>query len=105
MAGRRKIISGMVLAEDTELTLAELCRACSIHAEQLIELINEGIVEPRGRSQKNWRFSGPALIRARIAIRLQRDLGVNLAGAALALQLLEEIDRLHGQISLLQRHD
>jgi chaperone modulatory protein CbpM len=34
------------------------------------------------------------LRRARLAVRLERDLEVNLAGVALALDLLEEIDRL-----------
>jgi chaperone modulatory protein CbpM len=41
-----------------------------------------------------WRFSGAALRRARIALRLERDLGVNLPGVALALDLLEELQRL-----------
>jgi chaperone modulatory protein CbpM len=41
-----------------------------------------------------WRFSGTALRRARTALRLQRDLEINLPGVALALELLEEIDKL-----------
>jgi len=41
-----------------------------------------------------WRFSGASVYRARTIQRLQRDLGVNIAGAALALALLEEIDTL-----------
>ena len=34
-----------------------------------------------------------------VAWRLQRDLGVNLAGAALALQLLDEVQTLRAQIT------
>jgi len=34
-----------------------------------------------------------------VASRLQRDLGVNLAGAALALQLLDEIETLRAHIT------
>ena len=41
-----------------------------------------------------WRFSGAQLRRARIALRLERDLGVNAAGVALALELLEELEQL-----------
>ena len=33
--------------------------------------------------------------------RLQRDLGVNLAGAALALELMDELDGLRAQLRLL----
>jgi chaperone modulatory protein CbpM len=91
-------LSGIVLDEDLEFSLAELCRACSIHAERLIELVDEGILEPTGHSQREWRFSAPQLLRVRTVIHLQRDLGINLAGAALALQLLDEIDRLHGRL-------
>ena len=32
---------------------------------------------------------------ATLCSRLQRDLGVNLAGAALAMQLLDELEALH----------
>ena len=41
-----------------------------------------------------WRFSGVALTRVQRVIRLQHDFGVNLPGAALALELLEELERL-----------
>ena len=41
-----------------------------------------------------WRFSGSALRRAATAQRLTRDLGLNAAGVALALDLLEEIETL-----------
>ncbi len=40
-----------------------------------------------------WRFSGAALRRARLALRLERDLELNLAGVALALELMEELER------------
>ena len=36
--------------------------------------------------------------RARVAMRLQSDLGINLAGAALALQLLDEIENLRARV-------
>jgi len=32
--------------------------------------------------------------RARIALRLERDLGINVPGVALALELLEELEQL-----------
>ena len=41
--------------------------------------------------------------RARTAIRLQRDLDINLAGAALVLELLDEIDTLRSRLHVLDR--
>lgn len=40
--------------------------------------------------------------RALVALRLQEDLGVNLAGAALALQLLEELETLRSRLRVLE---
>jgi chaperone modulatory protein CbpM len=54
----------------------------------------EGIAEPEGSSWEDWRFGARALKRSQLALRLQCDLRVNAAGAALALDLLEELARL-----------
>jgi len=91
-------LSGIILEEQTELTLDEVSRACAVHAECIIELIEEGVLIPVGREREGWRFSGVHLRRVSIALRLQRDLGVNLAGVALALQLLEEIEALRARL-------
>jgi chaperone modulatory protein CbpM len=97
------LLSGDVLEENVELTLADLCRACRLPAEQVYELVEEGVVEPVGRDPGSWRFQGVSLHRVRIVLRLQRDLGVNLAGAALALDLLEELEQLRARMDRLGR--
>lgn len=80
-----------ILEEQTQLTLADLCRACAVHAERIIELVDFGVLEPQGREPARWIFVGTSLQRARTALRLQRDLDMDLAGVALALELLDEI--------------
>lgn len=86
------LLSGEILEEDVELTLAQLCRSCRLPAEQVLALVEEGVIEPRGRNPAQWRFGGVSVRRVRCALRLERDLGVNAAGAALALDLLEELE-------------
>ena len=83
-----------ILEEQTQLTLIDLCGACAVHAEQIIELVDAGVLEPLGREPAHWRFGGASLKRAHAALRLQRDLEINLAGVALALELLDEIESL-----------
>jgi chaperone modulatory protein CbpM len=95
-------LSGIILEEQTELTLAEVCRACAVHAEYIIELVEEGVLVPVGSEPVSWRFTGIHMRRATVSLRLQRDLGINLAGVALALQLLDEIDSLHARINALE---
>ena len=92
-----KILTGIVLDEQVELSLRDLCHACSTSTEWVIELVEEGVLEPIGeqpidQQPTRWRFSGPSLSRARAAVRMQQDLEINLAGVALALDLMEEIE-------------
>lgn len=92
------LLQGDVVEEGIELTLAELCRACRVPAEQIIEIVEQGVVEPVGTDPLHWRFQGVSIRRVRCALRLERDLGVNTAGAALALDLLEELYELRQQL-------
>ena len=87
-------ISAVLLDDSVEFSLTEVCAACSVSEELVIEIVAEGIVEPLGRDRAQWRFAGIALTRVQRVLRLQHDFGVNLAGAALALDLLEELERL-----------
>ena len=105
---QQTIHDGMLLDEQAELTLNDLCCACSSSAEWIIELVEEGALEPvilkidtnkpYDEQQNQWRFTGYSLQRAQTAMRLQRDLNINLAGIALALELLEEISTLQEQL-------
>lgn len=88
----------LILEDQDDLSMDELCRACGTQVEQLVALIDEGVIAPRGSAPAHWRFTGVHLRRARIAVRLQRDLGVNTAGAALALQLMDEIEALRARL-------
>ena len=91
-----------LLDEHLELTLPELCRTCALDVEQVMDMVAEGILEPRGRSPREWRFTGPQVWRVRVAVHLQYDLQLNLAGAALAVDLLEEIETLRERLRLLE---
>ena len=51
-------IVGTILEEEVVLSLAELCRASQLSAERVIELANEGIVDPIGRRPESWQFRG-----------------------------------------------
>lgn len=104
------MFSGHIVEEEVELTLADLSRACCVNAEWLIALVDEGVLEPVEmpvdmspvNMKAPWRFSGASVYRVRTIQRLQRDLGVNMAGAALALELLDEIDTLRARLAVLE---
>ena len=95
---KQTTLTGILLDERTELSLSELSLACSSSTEWIIELVEEGALEPIGHEQAHWRFSGTSLAKARAAMRLHNDLKINLAGVALALDLIEEIETLRARL-------
>ena len=92
------VSTGTILEELADLTLEDLCRGCGGDADLVAELVEESVIVPLGQGRAAWRFTGVHLRQARVAVRLQRDLGVNAAGAALALQLMEEVQRLRERV-------
>ncbi|ABA57877.1 chaperone modulator CbpM [Nitrosococcus oceani] len=95
-------LTGEILEEDVELTLAELCRTCQVTAERVFQLVEYGVVEPQGYRPEQWRFRGVSVRRIRCAQRLEQDLEVNLAGTALALELLDELTQLRARLQRLE---
>ena len=98
-----RVLSGRILEEEIQLSLGDLSRGCAVQAVRIIELVDEGILEPQGRDPREWRFPGSSLQRARAALRLQQDLEVNLSGVALILDLLEQMEQMHTRLRVLER--
>lgn len=95
-------LRAIIVDEQNALTLSELSHACAVQAGYIIELVDEGLLTPDAAAEEHephrWRFTSMQMRRARMALRLQNDLGINLAGVALALQLLEELEILRTQL-------
>jgi chaperone modulatory protein CbpM len=92
-------LSGDILDEGTELSVADLCRMFAVEEQHIVELVEEGVLGARSTvlieiDKTEWRFQGAEVRRARIALRLERDLGINVPGVALVLELLEELEQL-----------
>lgn len=88
-------LHGEVVEDEVELSLDQLCRACGARDELVMQLVEHGVLDARSASH-GWVFVGASLRRTRVALRLMNDLDVNAPGAALAVELLEEIERLRG---------
>ncbi len=96
----KSTLAGIVLDETLDVSVDELCVTCSATSSWVVELVEEGIIEPIDPAASEWRFRGPSITRAQVAMRLRRDLDINTPGIALALDLLEEI---HGLRERLER--
>lgn len=97
------LLSGELIGDGEWITVTEICRLCRIDASALHELAELGLLAPRGSTPGEWELPAAALPRLRVAGRLMRDLGVNVSGAALAVELLEAQRELERQIRRLER--
>lgn len=76
------------------LSLSEITTSFGVSTETVIEIIDEGIVSAKKNENDELLFDNEAIRRIRTVLQLHRDLGVNWAGAGLALELLKEIEHL-----------
>lgn len=102
-SGNEAPLPGEIFDDTQALSVDELCRLCAVDRTYIVELVEEGVISVTQIDATDWRFSGAAVRRARTALRLQRDLEINLPGVALALQLLEELDRLRRELESRRR--
>jgi chaperone modulatory protein CbpM len=87
-----------IFEEYAVLSVRDLSRICAVDERHIVELVHEGVLNVVDADGTEWRFTGEALRRARLALRLERDLEINLAGVALALELMEEIEQLRRRV-------
>jgi chaperone modulatory protein CbpM len=99
-ARNEKTLTGELYDDGYEITVIELCRVCAVDAQLVDELIAEGILEPTNSSAGTAMLPYSSVRRTRTVIRMQRDLGVNLSGAAVALELIERIHTLQARIRM-----
>lgn len=102
MNNKQLMIIGELLDERLLFDLNDISRRCSVEVAMIIEMVQIGVLEPRGQAPADWWFSGHDLVRLQRALRLQQDLGINLPGLALCLELLEERDRLTARMRVLE---
>ncbi len=94
MTERKKEPVTMECEEWFFLSLAEVTSSFGISSETVIGILDEGIISVQRDEHDELRFDNEAVRRIRTVLQLNRDLGINLAGAGLALELLKEIERL-----------
>lgn len=84
------------------LSLSELTTFCDTNAQWVVTLVEHGVVAPVTLAAPEWEFTPIHIARARKASRLMRDLGLNFAGVALVLDLIDERDALARKLARLE---
>ena len=93
-----QVLAGAIFEDTALLTVGDLSRMCAVDERHIVEFVEEGVLSVVEIDTAEWHFTGAALRRARLALRLERDLELNLAGVALALELMEELHALRREL-------
>ena len=83
------------------LTLHEIALRCGVEQSFVEQLVEFGIIESQiieSAAPDAGKYSGEVTLRVQRCVRLQRDLGVNLEGAAVIVELLERIESLEHEL-------
>lgn len=86
-----------------QLDMRTLCQEADITADWVIEIVEHGIVEPSGRTPEDWLFDDRAPVTLKRAVKLHQELELEWEGVALALELLEEVQHLRSENTMLRQ--
>ncbi|MBW2941514.1 chaperone modulator CbpM [Zhongshania aquimaris] len=75
----------------------ELCRVAGLPEHFVLEIVEQGIVEPDGDSPDQWIFTTQMVSITKKAVRLHQDLDIDWPGIALAISLLDDLEQLRAE--------
>ena len=88
--------------EHSLLTLEDLASAAGLHPELVDVFVRYQLVEPIANTGSCPLFSTSSVERLARILRIRHDLGVNLAGVGVILELMERTQHLQTELELLR---
>ncbi len=82
--------------------ISVVAKALNIHPQTLRQYEREGLITPSRTSGKMRLYSQRDIDRINMILRLTRDLGINLAGVDVILQLKDQIDKFESELEELK---
>lgn len=95
------ILIGVLIEESQTFSCTEICHKYNIPEELLEELMEQGLFSNQSTEIKNLRLNQKELHRIEAAFRLHQDLEINIPGVVLAIELLEQIEQLNDELTVL----
>lgn len=103
----QRIITGVLIDDDATLTFVDVCQKYDLTEPWLRDLLEQGIfshIDTAVIPMKQLNFDPLMVKRVLSARRLEQDLGINVPGVLLALELLDELDAIRDELDVLKRH-
>jgi DNA-binding transcriptional MerR regulator len=77
--------------EHNHLTLDDLALHADLHPELVERFVEFGLITPIEKEGTQMLFDASAVTRLRAIVRLRRNLGINLAGVSVVLDLIDKL--------------
>jgi len=90
------------LMKEGLLSIDDLAEICSLHPDLILRFREIGLITPAVELFDEPYFSNDTIMRLKKIYRLRRDLGVNLIGIEIILNLLDEMEDLRREIRYLR---
>jgi MerR family transcriptional regulator, heat shock protein HspR len=84
------------------LTVEELADAARLHPDLIQSFVDFGLLDPVRQDGRHLLFDMEAVLRVRAIQRLRRDLGVNLSGVAVILDLTKRLRLMQQELEWLR---
>lgn len=99
------LFTAVLIDENTHWRRVDICQHYHISEDLLAEMEEHGLFDTcfAVTESKEKVLTQKAVTRLEKACRLHADLGINLPGVVLALELLEEMETLRHQLAILSR--
>jgi chaperone modulatory protein CbpM len=99
------VVTGLIVDENILFTLTEVRQRFSIDDAIMDAMLEHGLIEPKKNpAAAEMCVDQQTLQRIQTALHLYHDLGVNIAGVALVLDVLNELATVRSELHILQRH-
>ncbi|KGP62298.1 molecular chaperone [Legionella norrlandica] len=98
------LLIGVLIKETTKFSFGEVCKKYNIPEELFSEMVEQGLFPDQPTDPKKIALDQKDLHRLESAYRLHRDLGINLPGITLVLDLLDEMERMRRELEILKKH-
>src|SRR5215831_15422016 len=89
--------------EPEQLTLESLAACAGVHPTLITYFVEYGLLEPSVRTGTQCLYDTACIARLRMIERLRRDLGANLPGIAVILDLLDRLTVLQREVEQWRR--
>jgi chaperone modulatory protein CbpM len=100
---REIILTGVVVDDTTTFTLTQIRQHYHIPEELLQEMLEYGLLEPIINGTEAH-VNIEALQRLHTALHLHEELGINMPGVALALDLIDALTATQNELAILHNH-